>query len=78
MRWESQNPVSVGRALAWVGENTAAIAFLFFYLMYLCLILLTNLIVVFFTFFYIMVSLSNFLSLYFFVLNQIVLREKYI
>lgn len=30
MRWESQNPVSVGRALAWVGENTSAIAFLFF------------------------------------------------
>ena len=30
MRWESQNPVSVGRALAWVGEKTLAIAFLFF------------------------------------------------
>ena len=30
MRWESQNPVSVGRALGWVGENTSAIAFLFF------------------------------------------------
>jgi hypothetical protein len=31
MRWESQNPVSVGRALAWVGENTSAIAFLSFF-----------------------------------------------
>jgi hypothetical protein len=28
MRWESQNPGSVGRALAWVGENTSALAFL--------------------------------------------------
>jgi hypothetical protein len=37
MRWESQNPRSVGRALAWVGANTSAIAFLFFFLLYLFL-----------------------------------------
>jgi hypothetical protein len=31
MCWESQNPLSVGRAMGWVGENTSAIAFLFFF-----------------------------------------------